>query len=441
MNESVRLELGELARHHPQEILLEKRRLEALLKDKCPGQRAETHVLLCALQSGIPQVWMQQGDNSASLDTVMADMVNRLAGNFGMEHSAAGWAVEAWGYALNKFARTEVGKRDWRRIAVVYSASGANAAGRHVVNPDESVLSPGVIPIGTGRQVQLAPQPRLPKDDPNILIVSPGGKGRFPSINHAIAIARPNQRILLEKGTYREGIRLTKEVEIVGDGSPHQVVLEPGGTDGVYMATTRASIRNISIISKPPAGNEYVYAVQVPGGVLLMQDCVITTSGAAAIAIHGTKAMPQFQRCIISSGPVRGVIAWNQAKGVFTDCEIRNFDASCIDVCDWASTTFLRCKIQRGSIHGVHVHSNASPSFVECEISNFALCGISISYGGNPTIDRCNIHHIRSYGIHVSDQGEGTIRNCQFHSNTQPGIYVEKGSRPKIIEGSTIKRQ
>ncbi|PTY03387.1 hypothetical protein DB346_05765 [Verrucomicrobia bacterium LW23] len=438
MNESVRQELEGLARVYPQETLLERRRLEALLKDKCPENRVETHVILCALQSGVPQTWMRHEEsNGGKLDSMMADMVNRLSGNYGMEPRAAGWAVETWGYALRRFSHAEVGKRDWGRITKIYAAAGA--APRHLLDENTSVLSPGVNPVGAGRKPAPAPVPaRARRDDPNVLVVAPNGKGRFPTINHAVAISRPGQKILLEKGTYREGMRITKDVEIIGEGLPHEVIIECNTADGINICTDRAVVRNLSVLSKPSPGFERIYAVHVHQGTLIMQDCVITAAGHAAVAVHGARSNPQFLRCVIACGPTRGLIVWDAAKGTFTDCEIRNFEVSCVDVCDWATPHFVRCKIQRGASHGIYVHTNGAPTFTECEISNFALGGVSITHGGNPTLDRCDIHHIKSYAINVSNHGEGIIRNCHIHSNMYPGVYVEKGSRPRITEGSSV---
>src|SRR5262249_51362999 len=64
-----------------------------------------------------------------------------------------------------------------------------------------------------------------PGNRPTVIVSQKGG-GQYPSIRAAIAAVKPGTRILVRPGVYREGLVVTANIEIAGDGPRDQVVIE-----------------------------------------------------------------------------------------------------------------------------------------------------------------------------------------------------------------------
>ena len=120
----------------------------------------------------------------------------------------------------------------------------------------------------------------------------------------------------------------------------------------------RGSVRNLTLRQ---AGGVCECAVEIAGGELALEDCVIESEGDAAVLVRGAGARPHIARNVI-----------REAAGV-----------------------------------GVHVTGWAAPVLEDNEISGCRLDGLVVSNGGNPRVRRNRITGCRTAGILVRDGGEG----------------------------------
>ena len=107
-------------------------------------------------------------------------------------------------------------------------------------------------PISSCRQSRRRPGENHPRpvkpgrpaapNEPKTWVVDPSpNQGDFPTISAAIEHAAPGQRILVRPGRYREGLRLEKPLEIIGDGHRDDIVVEAAGRDAVYLTRSSAA--------------------------------------------------------------------------------------------------------------------------------------------------------------------------------------------------------
>src|SRR5262249_43511391 len=68
-------------------------------------------------------------------------------------------------------------------------------------------------------------------------IVSAAGDGTHRTIGAAIKAARPGAEVRVRPGVYREGVVLDRDVTLVGDGPPDQVVIESAEADCLFVST------------------------------------------------------------------------------------------------------------------------------------------------------------------------------------------------------------
>ena len=117
-------------------------------------------------------------------------------------------------------------------------------------------------------------------------VVDAAGGGDHRTIADAIAAAAAGTLIKIRPGVYREGIELTKAVEVVGDGPRFHRRRERHG-DAVYMKTADATIRNVSLRCAAGRSGKKYYGVDAAKGRIVLEDCDITSDSLACVAVHG----------------------------------------------------------------------------------------------------------------------------------------------------------
>jgi hypothetical protein len=79
----------------------EPQRCGGLLRDVCPQDRREVHVLISTLQAGVAAE-LRAAPASVPIVLSLGRLRKRLEEDFGLSEEAARWAVESWALALGK---------------------------------------------------------------------------------------------------------------------------------------------------------------------------------------------------------------------------------------------------------------------------------------------------------------------------------------------------
>lgn len=248
------------------------------------------------------------------------------------------------------------------------------------------------------------------------LIVSAQGEGHCRTISEAIGRARPGARIDVKPGVYVEGVLIDRPVEIVGAGAAEEIIVEARKSACFLMHADTAVVRGIGMRCLAGLGAERYYAVTIPTGRLVLEDCQITSDSLACIGIHGEGTQPIIRRCILRNPSERAVTVYNHARGLLEDCDIIGSTVP-VRISSHANPTFHRCLIHRGRFGGVYVGEHGHGRFENCDIIDNGHHGVAIRQGGMPMINRSRINRNGWSGISITDTGGAVVKSCDLRHN------------------------
>ena len=262
------------------------------------------------------------------------------------------------------------------------------------------------------------------------IIVAKGGGGQYTTITEAIKNAQPGTRIMVRPGFYKEGFAIDKQLEIVGDGPLGDIVIESADTYCIRMQTERATVRGLTLRGRT-APKEF-FAVDIPRGQLILEDCDITSDTLAAVAIHGSMADPIIRRSKIHNSKSGGVFAFEQGKGTIEDCDIYGNVNAAVEIKDGSSTVVRRSKLHDNKASGVYVWKNSKGIIEDCDIYGNDYAAVTIGEYADPIIRKSKIHDGKAGGIFIYDHGKGTIEDCDISNTVYAGIEIKESSDPVV---------
>lgn len=262
------------------------------------------------------------------------------------------------------------------------------------------------------------------------LVVSAHGKGQYTSIAEAVRHAEPGARIEVQPGQYPDALILDKNVDIVGVGRVEDIVVETADTACLVMRTDEAAVRHLTL--RTGSGGAPHYAVDIPQGNLVLEDCAVTSASLAAVAIHDAAATPTVRRCTIRDGQASGVLIYEGGRGLIEDCAIAGTALAGVEITAGGNPTLRRCIIRDGHAGGVVVHGQGQGAIEECTIHGNTLAGIEIRQQSNPAIRRCTIRDGKAGGVLISAHGRGMMEDCEIHGNALVGVEIAQESTPTL---------
>jgi F-box protein 11 len=262
------------------------------------------------------------------------------------------------------------------------------------------------------------------------IIVAKNGGGEYTTITEAIKNAAPGTRILVRPGFYNEGFAIDKQLEIVGDGPLRDIIIESKDTNCIRMQTERATVRGLTLRART-APREF-FAVDIPRGQLIMEDCDITSDSWACVAIHGTMADPIIRRTRLHDSKAGGIFAYDHGKGTIEDCDIYGNTNAAVEIKDGSNTLVRRSKLYDNKASGVYIWKNSKGTIEDCDIYGNDYAGITIGEYSSPVIRKNKIHDGKAGGIFVYDHGKGTIEDCEITVTVYAGIEIKDDSDPTV---------
>ncbi|MEA2174711.1 MAG: F-box protein 11 [Blastocatellia bacterium] len=273
---------------------------------------------------------------------------------------------------------------------------------------------------------------KIPKEPevPATIVVDLFGSGQYTSLADAVREARPGSKILVQPGTYREGLVLDKQLDIIGEGRVDRIAIETYDAPCITMKTKRATVRGLTLHSRAALNNLKHYAVDIPEGELQLIECDIRSDSNSCVNVVSTAARPTLKSCAIHSGKEVGLLFNHGAGGTVEDCDIFENGFSNVEICNGSSPLLKHCKIHHG-IAGVLVHSNGLGELRDCELFYNKLSGIEARDGGKLEVRESRIKGNALYGIYVHKGGGATVRGCQLTDNAGGDWNIAAGCEVK----------
>ncbi|MEJ7576861.1 MAG: pectinesterase family protein [Pyrinomonadaceae bacterium] len=468
MNNVVRQQLCEIVRRHGRAIIDEPRRLEGLLRDYCAGQRREIAVLVNAVEERVAADLLQSNVGTPRA-VLFARLAGRLHDSLAMSEDAARWAVASWALALKVITDEQL--QEWEEKTKPAEQTQAN-------------FTP-VATTATTVQTKVTKQPATSVVAHAVVVVSRAGDGDYTSISEAIRNAVSGTRILVKPGLYEESVVVDKFVEIGGDGLREEIVVTSNRDSCVRMQAAQAVVRGLTLRAQAGAAGKKFFAVDIPQGKLILEDCDIVSDSLSCVGILNATADPLIRRCAIHdssdsgiyifegaagkiedcdiygnanvgvaiSGGARplikgckihdgrdaGIVVWDGGAGLIEDCDIYDNRSAGIGISEGGEPTVRRCQIYRGGNTGVFVHRNGRALLEDCNIFGNAEANVAVTLGGNLVARECRIHNGEDAGVLLSDDGRAKLIDCEINGNSDAGVSVYAGGIA-IMQNCNIKR-
>lgn len=423
MNDLPRQKLGEIVAKYGSAVIENPRRCEGLLRDYAGGFRREISVLTMALEERVPLDLLAAG-NQTPLPVLFGRLAQRLCDNLALSEQAARWAVYSWAYALDIISAVELKKFETQNLGQV-SMTAAKSNSQTPAAVPNKIRANNIQPTQTSSAVK--------SSNRQTITVSTNGNGDFVSISEAVKYAAAGARLKIRPGTYQESIVVDRDVEIVGDGAREDIVVQSFDASCLQMRAEKALVRNLTLQGRGAKAGREFFAVDIPTGALVLENCDIISDSLSGAAIHGVEAAPVISNCRIYGGADSGVYFFDNARGQLIDCDIyRNANVN-LAITQGANPSVKNCRIFEGGNGGIVVWGNGAAGTIEdCEIIAHQLANVGVSEHANPTLRRCKITGSRDAGVYVQQNGYGVFEECDIYANEDAEVAVSTGGNATL---------
>lgn len=255
-----------------------------------------------------------------------------------------------------------------------------------------------------------------------------------PMITKAIEAANPGDRILIRPGLYREGLVMDKPLEIIGEGSPGNVVVQARGKSALLFQTTMGLVTNLTL--QQMEGGEW-HCVDIAQGRLDLKGCDITSQSRACVAIHGG-ADPRLRCNRIHGGKFSGVYVYDNGRGTLVDNDIFENDRCGVKI-DGGNLTLCHNRINENREDGVYVYDNGQGVLVDNDIFGNAHDGVEIKTGSNLTLRHNRINRNGYHAVRVYDRGAGTVEYNDLRDNARGAWNVSADSALNVNRAHNLE--
>ncbi len=433
MNAAPRRKLREIIEKHGRGIVENSPRVENLLRDYCGEFRREISVLTMAIEERAVADLLAA--SALPRRVTLARLAQRLCDNLALSEAAARWSIESWAWALGLISDAELAANEAERTSAQGAIKRVPNASSPPIAAQKTPPKQNTLPNQTAQT-----KPNAAAQIVNaaaavnaVYTIAANGGGNFTSIGEALRNVPANSRLLVREGLYPESIVLDKNVEIEGDGAVEKIVVRSTNQSCVTMQTGEAAVRGLTLEGRGKSAGKAFFAVDVPRGALLLENCDITSDTLSGAAIHGAHANPTIKNCSFRDGADSGIFIFDNARATIESCDIYRNQNVNLAITQGANPAIKNCRIFAGENGGVVIWGNGAAGVVEdCEILNHRLANVGVSDSANPIFRRCKIFGGRDSGVFIHQKGYGAFEECEVYDNYKAEVAVTDGSNTAL---------
>ncbi len=285
--------------------------------------------------------------------------------------------------------------------------------------------------------LQAAPATQLLTD--SAIVVDQKGGGDYRTINEALRAMKRDTRIIVRPGIYDEELVLDKPVELVGDGSVDLIIIQSFNGSCIEMRTEHAHVRGLMLRGLTGIRGKECFAVDIPKGELLLENCDITSDSLACVAIHNADACPTLRNCTIHDGKQAGILVYEAGQGVIERCTFLRNSFANLAITQGGNPLVRSCSIGQGRDNGLYVYGYGKGTIEDCDITANAMAGVAIEQGGDPLLRSCQVHNGLLSGIYVNKEGRGRIEACEIFANEGANLAIVMAGDPLVQDCKLYK--
>jgi predicted Ser/Thr protein kinase len=366
------------------------------------------------------------------------------------------------------FLPAEVQDVSSRLLAVVEQALAKQPGDRY---PDAETLGTAI------REALKEPLPSAPAGPvvhlPNKEItgqrirVGKGGQGHCLSLKVALRQAGPGTEIVLLPGIYRESVVVDKDVIILAQGEPGEVVIEGVAGPALVVQARAAGLRGLTLQGAPGSA-----ALQVTSGAPSIEACTMTADAACA-EVRGIGTSPVFRDCVFQAeGPLGlwleagalarveggsvlgfqragvdvgagaqvslqgvmvgpgegvGVKVRGRGQGTLDACTLSS-EAGSMEVEGDARVQVSHCRLMDSRFAGLLALEHSQAVLESCDLGAHACAGVHVLGGANVVLRQCRVMSNAGFGVSIMDRGLATLESCLLQANGGTGLFIHHGA-------------
>ncbi|MFT7841843.1 AAA family ATPase [Saccharothrix sp. BKS2] len=311
----------------------------------------------------------------------------------------------------------------------------------------------------------------------SVLGVSPTEPDCFRTISDAIAAAGDGDVVSVRPGTYTEAVLLDREITLSGAGAAGEVRIESTGDPVLRLSAERATISGIVLVH---SGGEV--AVDLAGGVLHAEECVVSAGSGVAVAVRrgaelrardcriGNDAgagllafdggLAELQGCSLTSIATTAVVARAGGTPRLVDCVIADARGAVL-VADRSTGVLEDCRVERiggsaivleadsgltatgttvSDVDGVAllVGAGSEPVLRDCRVERTAAQGVVVVQGASAVLERVVVDAAGGYAVHVVEGASITLTDCEFRGSGHDGVLVADAGRAVLTRCAVV---
>jgi serine/threonine protein kinase len=274
-----------------------------------------------------------------------------------------------------------------------------------------------------------------------VLVVAQQGGGDHTTIAEALKNARGKTRILVRPGLYQESLVIDRAVELVGDGTAAEVVVEATDATCLEWQAPSGLVRKLTFRSKRgPKGGKFP-AVVISQGQPTLEECEVTSESESCVAIKETAANPTLRKCQIHGGKVAGIDLHDGGRGAIEDCDIFKNQVG-VMTRSQGKPVIAGGTIRDNQAFGVFVFDKGQGTIhQDTVITDNGAQGVAIEGEGSYLLlQKCAVRNNGSSGIHVAKGATAKLYDCTIAGNADGGVVLDgKGTRA-VIEYCRINK-
>jgi predicted Ser/Thr protein kinase len=256
------------------------------------------------------------------------------------------------------------------------------------------------------------------------LVVGRGSGADCLSLRVALRQAAPGATIRVRPGTYREHLRVDREVTLKGEGGSDEVAL----TEGITVAPEGALT-----LSGFQVGRGDGPALLLEPGARFRGEDVRFEGAPAGGAELGPGSDGRFLRCRFHGNGGPGLVLLEGCRAELQDCElIRNQDAG-LHACGGAQATLRGCRLVLNLGLGAGAVDGAELLLERCELGRNQEPGLALAQGAAARLQRCVVTGGQSLGLLARAGTSLALEACQVSGNAGGGLCLPRDLRAAAL--------
>ncbi|WP_447002019.1 AAA family ATPase [Saccharothrix isguenensis] len=255
----------------------------------------------------------------------------------------------------------------------------------------------------------------------SVLGVSPTEPDCFRTISDAIAAAGDGDVVSVRPGVYAEAVVLDREITLSGAGAAGEVRIESAGDPVLRLSAERATISGIVLAH---SGGEA--AVDLAGGTLHAEECVVTAESSVAVAVRGGADL-RARDCRIGNGAGAGLLVFDGGRAELRGCTLASIATTAVVARAGGTPRLVDCVIT--DAQGAVLAADRADGFLEdCRVHRITGAAIVLEADSRLTLTGTVVSDVDGVALLVGAGSEPVLRDCRVERTAAQAIVVVQGA-------------